>query len=149
VINKEKYSAMKKSVILTLIWLSCLSCDQDQAPKAQFETTRVAYRQSTPVTSSGQELSVNILEVHESRCPKDVVCIQAGSVNMLLNISDGAHKTDVGVALKSDLKDSAIQTFSLAGQTYRLKVHDVLPYPVSTKTPDPEDYQVNLSIEKL
>jgi hypothetical protein len=142
---------MKKSVLIALLWISCVACDQnkDEIPQAQNQITNVAYRQLTQVTISGQALNVNVLEVNESRCPKDVVCIQEGSVNIVLNISDGTNEIKIPVAFKDSVKESGKQTFVLGKQNYSLTIREVLPYPVSTEQTDVEDYKVSLSIEKI
>ena len=142
---------MKKSIIIALLWISCAACDQnkDEAPVAQKQITNFAYRQQKQVAISGQALNVNLLEVNESRCPKDVVCIQAGSVKLVLNISDGTDEAKVSLSFKDNVKDTGTSTFILGKQRYSVTVHEVLPYPVSTTQTNLEDYKVGLSIEKI
>lgn len=142
---------MKKTIILTLLWIACLACEtkKDEAPEVQDQTINASYRTTTPVTIPGQALIVNVLEVNESRCPANAVCIQAGSANLQLSISDGTNKASLAISFKNENKASGHQTFKLGNQMYSLVVHDVLPYPATTTKPNPEDYKVNLSIEKI
>lgn len=142
---------MKKSIIISFLWIACLACDtkKDEAPEVIDQITSASYKKSTAVTIPGQSLTVKVLEVNESRCPINVDCIQAGSADIQLSISDGSNEANVPVSFKNASKASGHQTFALAKQNYSLVVHEVLPYPVSTEKPNPEDYQVNLSIEKL
>ena len=141
---------MKKSII-TLMFFACIACDKknEETPTIQEQTVNAAYRQTTSVTIPGKALVVNVLELKESRCPIDVNCVQAGSADIDLSISDGTNKTNVPVSFKDDNKASGHQTFTLGNQTYSLVIHEVLPHPESTKTPNLEDYKVNLSIEKI
>ena len=142
---------MKRPIIIAFMIFTCIACDKknEQAPTIQEQTVDAGYRKSTPVTITGKALIVNILEIKESRCPINVDCIQAGSADLELSISDGTNKTSVPVSFKNDSKASGHQTFTLGNQTYSLVIHEVLPYPEYTKTPNPEDYKVNLSIEKI
>ncbi|SEJ29669.1 hypothetical protein SAMN04487995_4040 [Dyadobacter koreensis] len=142
---------MKKLIILTFLYLTCFACEtkKDEAPEIQEQTVSAPYRKSTSVTIQGQALIVNILELNDSRCPINADCIQAGSVDLQLSVSDGTNKVNIPVSFKSDSKASGHQTFLLGKQNYSLVVHEVLPYPITDRKPDPEEYKVNLSIEKI
>lgn len=142
---------MKKSIIITFLWIACIACDpkKDDTPEVQDQTVNVSYRTSTSVSIPGQALIVNVLEVNDSRCPINANCVQAGSADLQLSISDGTNKAAVDVSFQKDNKASGHQTFKLGGQTYSLVVHDVSPYPETTTKPKPEEYKVNLSIEKI
>jgi len=142
---------MKNLIIITLLCISCIACDtkKGEAPDIQEQTVSAAYRKTTSVTIPGQALIVNVLEVNESRCPINADCIQVGSVDLQLSISDGTNKVNIPVSFRNDSKASGHQTFMLGKQNYSLVVHEVLPYPVTVKTTNPEEYTVNLSIEKI
>ncbi|MCF2443708.1 hypothetical protein L0657_07055 [Dyadobacter sp. CY345] len=142
---------MKNLIIVTLLCVSSFACDskKDEVVEIQDQTISASYRKTTSVNIPGQALIVNVLELNESRCPINVNCIQAGGVDLQLSISDGTNKANIPVSFKSESKASGHQTFMLGNQNYSLVVHDVLPYPVTTQTPDLEEYKVNLSIEKI
>lgn len=142
---------MKKLIIVALINAALFACDtkKDEAPDIQDQTVSAPYRKTTSVNLSGLALIVNVLEVNESRCPVNADCVQAGSVDLQLSISDGTNKVNIPVSFKNDSKASGHQTFILGNQNYSMVVHEVLPYPVAGKLPDPEAYKVNLSIEKI
>ena len=140
---------MKKTILFALIWVAAVACDQkqDAAPQPELKATSVPYRQQTTVAASGSDLKVDLREVNDSRCPKDVVCIQMGSANIKFNVSDSKNTTDVEVEFKGDSK-ADFKTFTLSGKNYVLKVSELQPYPISTVTPKIEDYKVNVTIEK-
>ncbi|MEO6287833.1 MAG: hypothetical protein ABIN80_17505 [Dyadobacter sp.] len=140
---------MKKTILFALIWVAAVACDQkqDATPQVELKTTSVPYRQMTTVAASGSDLKVDLQEITDSRCPKNAVCIQMGSAVMKFNVSDASSQTDVNVTYKGDRKTD-YQTFTLSGQTYLLKVSEVLPYPETTQSPKLEDYKVNVTIEK-
>lgn len=140
---------MKNIVLLALVWVSAVACEQKQeaAPQADLKVTSVPYRQLTPVPASGIELKVDLREIADSRCPKNVVCIQMGSAQLKLTVSDGKNNTDVEVTFNAmDKSDSKV--FTLSGQRYVVTVSEVLPYPDTTQSPALEDYKVSVTIEK-
>lgn len=140
---------MKKTILFALIWVAAVACDQkqDATPQAELKATSVPYRQMTTVVATGSDLKVDLQEITDSRCPKNVVCIQMGSAAMKFNVSDASNKADVNVTYKGDRKTDH-QTFTLSGQTYLLRVSEVLPYPQTTQSPKLEDYKVDVTIEK-
>ena len=142
---------MKKIILLSLIWLTVTACDekkQNVNPQTEsLKTSIVPYRQLTTVSASGEDLKVDLQEIADSRCPSNAVCITMGSAQMKFIVSDATSQTDVKVNFSGDGKTSN-QTFTLNGQTYELKVSEVLPYPVTTQSPKLEDYKVSLRIEK-
>ncbi|MCE7065950.1 hypothetical protein [Dyadobacter sp. CY326] len=141
---------MKKTILFALIWVAAIACEQkeDATPQADLKVTSVPYRQLTTIETSGADLKVDLREVNDSRCPKDVVCIQMGSAKIKLTVSDGVNQAEVNVEYKGDKKADS-QEFILSGQKYALSVSEVLPYPISTQTPNIEDYKVSVTIEKL
>jgi hypothetical protein len=140
---------MKKTILLALIWVAAIACEkkEEATPQAELKTTSIPYRQMTTVPTSGADLKVDLREIADSRCPKDVVCIQMGSAQIKFAVSDATNQADVNVDFKGDSKTD-LQTFSLSGQTYVLKVSEVLPYPVSSQSTKLEDYKVGVTIEK-
>jgi hypothetical protein len=140
---------MKKTILFALIWVAAMACDQkeDAAPQAEVKSTSVPYRKLTTIPTSGSDLKVDLHEVNDSRCPKDVVCITMGSAKIKFIVSDASNQAEVNVDFKGDQKTD-FQTFTLSGQTYVLSVSELLPYPISTQTPNIEDYKVSVTIEK-
>jgi len=142
---------MKKAILFSLIWIAAMACDEKQHninPKSEtLKTSVVPYRQLTTVPVSDADLKVDLQEIADSRCPMNAVCITMGSAQLKFIVSDATSQTDVNVTFSGDGKTSG-QTFKLNGQTYELKVSEVLPYPVTTQSPELDDYKVSLSIEK-
>ena len=142
--------SVKKTILFALIWVAAVACDkkEDAAPQADLKVTSVPYRQLTTIETSGADLNVDLREVNDSRCPKDVVCVWMGSAKIKLTVSDGASQAEVNVEFKGD-KKADFQEFGLNGQKYVLRVSEVLPYPISNQTPNIEDYKVSVTIEKV
>lgn len=93
---------------------------------------------------SGEELGIRFLEVvHDSRCPKDVVCIWAGEVTVTVEITyrESLHQ-------KTLVKSGAAEEYvSTDFQEYEIQF-DVQPYPESGKTIRQEDYFLKLIVNK-
>lgn len=142
---------MKKSILLGLICLAVAACDkkEDAAPQPDLKSTVVSYQKPSELKTNGPDLNVQLLEVTDSRCPSNAVCIVAGSADVKFKISDGTNETDVQVVFSSVNKKVSQQEFKLGGQTYNLVVTEVLPYPETSKSPSLEEYKVAVSIEKL
>ena len=140
-----------KNIIITIFTLSLIfGCDQkenDAAPEVQKVTTEVAYAKLASVKTSAGDLKVELLSVNDSRCPSNVVCVWAGVADVKFSISDSNDKTDVAVTFAGADKDAS-QAFKLGSQNYLISVTQVLPYPETSKSPELEDYKINVSIEK-
>lgn len=87
-------------------------------------------------TVNGVEITVNKI-VEESRCPQDVVCIQAGrfvaSVTLSTAISHGQH--NIGTDKPQVFGDKSVS------------ITNAIPFPVSTKSVDPEDYRITFKVQ--
>lgn len=119
-------------------------------PKCEFAECPDAATPSAPVPTSGdivlgigEEGKVGDLNitfdtfVQDSRCPTDVVCIQAG-------------KVVVGITLATETK-SETKNMSSDGEPYlfyghRVSIVSVTPLPVSTKKIATREYRVTISV---
>jgi hypothetical protein len=145
---------MKKIILFALICTSGLiSCDNKKGaePEIQFTNldSKVAYRQSTVVSASGNDLTVNLKELADSRCPSNANCITMGSAELTLAITDGTENALVQSSFSGNGQNSVVQKFSLGSKSYALKITEVLPYPETSKKPVLEDYKIGVSIVKL
>ncbi|QRR01000.1 hypothetical protein [Dyadobacter sandarakinus] len=141
---------MKKIVLLAAMAICAIACEKEDqvVQQAEYQTTSVPYRTRTAVAVPGADLKVDLKDVSDSRCPKNVVCIQAGDAKLLFDVSEGSNEAEVVVNFKGDAKTDS-QTFVLGAQKYLLKVSSVLPYPETSQSPRLDDYKVQLAIEKL
>jgi len=87
-------------------------------------------------------LSFTIDSISEYRCPKDVVCIWGGDVDLFLDIRWGTRHTDTLMRLNDHLKNP----MQYAG--YLWEVLDVTPYPVSDIPTNPEDIRIRMKISE-
>lgn len=86
------------------------------------------------------EVAVKVIKVvSDSRCPSDVVCIQAGNVVVELELTKGSKKTTLSVATDEDGKPF---------EGYFVQILDVLPEAKSTVKIDEKDYIITISVLK-
>jgi hypothetical protein len=78
----------------------------------------------------------SILE--DSRCPKEVQCIQAGKATIELELTNQKSESSL-IQLSTDSNE-------ITSERYRIKLIDVLPYPVSGSQIQPQQYVAILLI---
>ena len=80
------------------------------------------------------ELKMTLLEVEDSRCPTDVVCVWQGTVSATVQFQKGAQDLGVFSIPMETLEDE--QTFD----GYYVRLTNVSPYPQSTEPIQATDY---------
>ncbi|HLL73312.1 MAG TPA: hypothetical protein VK363_17870 [Pyrinomonadaceae bacterium] len=107
----------------------------------------VVIRYGQDVTVPGHNFKIKFVSVPEdSRCPKGVNCIWAGTVRVLLHVTKAKSKP-VKVELDLNPRDSPDGQTANYGN-YKLKLVSVDPYPVDGQQRAAKDYTVTLDISK-
>ncbi len=102
------------------------------------DTVTLSY--SSPLTiftGCRANLQATITAIADSRCPKDVVCVWAGKVSVVLQLAN-----DFTVTLE---KEKVLDTV-WQDNHYSLQLVDVLPYPVSQPQTEAKDQIATVSI---
>ena len=127
-------------LFLALIVISFISCEKETDPDSFSFGLENDFKINGEYHSVDNSLKFKITEINDSRCPSDVVCIWAG-------------KTDVKIEVESPVTGTIVlSTYDNPVDTvgnFSFKIIDVLPYPISTKTIQLEDYNVTLKIVEL
>ena len=127
-------------LFLALIVISFISCEKEIDPDSFSFGLENDFKINGEYHSVDNSLKFKITEINDSRCPSDVVCIWAG-------------KTDVKIEVESPVTGTIVlSTYDNPVDTvgnFSFKIIDVLPYPISTKTIQLEDYNVTLKIVEL
>jgi hypothetical protein len=79
----------------------------------------------------------------DSRCPRDVRCLQAGTVRGRIEASGSMWSFEV---LEGSLQPFGEFTTQAAGRTYTLRVRHVEPYPRAGVTTPPGAYTVGVGV---
>jgi hypothetical protein len=114
-------------------------------------TTRVAELGKPFELKFGQKASINSEKIditftgliEDSRCPSDVVCIQAGQAT--IEVSVMVNGTDAG---RQNLTVGPRGNESATFGQYLVRLEKLDPYPVSTKQTAQEDYVATLVVSK-
>ncbi|MFD2822416.1 hypothetical protein ACFS5M_01970 [Lacinutrix iliipiscaria] len=139
---------MKYIFIIASLLLTTLVWAQDSSPIEKVETPRIVSK-----LYFGEQLKFNDIELkfvdvlQDSRCPKNVNCIWAGEVVVLVDVFKNGNKTTqkkVTLSPKSHLQDLTGNLFS--SEDLSISGFNILPYPVSGTKTKIEDYYIQLDI---
>lgn len=102
-------------------------------------------RAGVPVQIEPAHLSISLVEVRDSRCPADVVCVWAGEVTVILDVSQNGEPLEP-LELTASPGDNAIpQTID----GYAFVLQEVKPYPRSDTPIASEDYTATVTVSEL
>jgi len=91
------------------------------------------------------DLRMEFVEVKEdSRCPSDVICGWAGVVKVNITIKEGEKETTLEL-LKPGLNIEGTGS-TATYDSYQIQLIKVTPYPKSTTTIEPSDYEAIIKI---
>ncbi len=141
---------MKKILLAGLLTVAVMGCKNDnlsdQGPLNAFEAR---YSQSTEVPATNNLLRLKLTELNDSRCPKNVVCIQMGWVDLVFEVTDGVNTIKLPVVFYGSKTKDKETRFGLGANTYGLTLHEILPYPETGNKPKLDAYKISLSVKKL
>jgi hypothetical protein len=99
------------------------------------------------VTDCGKELSLTFVElVSDSRCPANVQCVWQGMVEVKLSINIQGRESTFHLSSEPDHGEKIPNSKVIEG--YRIKLENVLPYPVEGTSVKDKERLVILSIQK-
>lgn len=133
-------------VLLIGVSIGCLDITiDDSSLPALGSQFKLKVDQTTALKS--EDIKVTLLKVtDDSRCASDVVCIWAGQVSVLVNVTkNGKNLGDVTLTLGAGNPDRAVKNVG----DYLVKVIEVNPYPISTHKIETSEYIVTLTISKI
>lgn len=129
---------MKNLLVVFLLFLftnaGCTN-KQDEVSKKLGDTFQLKASESVSFNDNGNTITVKLISIQESRCPKDVQCIRAGEAIVILDLQVGDEqfkglKVCIGCEKQMDITE-AIQ-IKAKTKTYSLQLNSVDPYPKST-----------------
>ncbi len=114
-------------------------------PSCEFAACPVVDMPNTATVTASLKQAVNALDLRltpltvleDSRCPVDVVCIQAGTVKLTLRITTGATGTEETIGLG--------ETLPFEGHTITLK--EVTPAPRASQSIEPQNYRFTFKVD--
>jgi hypothetical protein len=129
---------MKNLLIISLFFLFAnVGCTnkEDMASKKLGDTFQLKASESISFSDNSNAISVKLITIQDSRCPKDVQCIRAGEAIVILDLQIGDEqfkglKVCIGCEKERAITDST--ELKAKSKTYTLKLNSVDPYPQST-----------------
>jgi len=132
---KPKYRYSGIAMVISAFLIAQLACEKIEIGDSIYVQVGKEYS----VTSN---LTFTIDSIREYRCPKDVVCIWAGDVDLFFSILEGSQNKDTIMRLNDHLRNPMF--FS----GYQWEIFDVLPYPLSDQPTDPKDIRIRMMISR-
>lgn len=122
------------SLFLLFANVGCIN-KQDQVSKKLGEIFQLKASESVSFSNNSNVINVKLINVQDSRCPKDVQCIRAGEAIVLLDLQIGDEKFNglsvcIGCEKERGITEST--EIKAKSKTYILKLNSVDPYPQST-----------------
>jgi len=137
---KNKYRNI--ATIWAMLILGLMACTK---AGTGFNTYDLDYQQEVAIDADNRIKFVEVIE--DSRCPIDATCIWAGRAVIGFDFTSGTETAfPVVLALGPDNPEAADTTVL---DKYRIELLQVLPAPLTTEDPLPEDYQVRILVEEL
>jgi hypothetical protein len=132
---------MKKLfLLLMLVGIVLVSCDEELFPETFNLGLEQDFKLGGEYESSTNSLIFSIVEINDSRCPSDVVCVWEGKADVRIDV-DSPQSGSILLSSYDNLKDT-VGDFSF-------ELIDVSPYPISTETIKLKDYDVTIKIVEL
>jgi hypothetical protein len=126
--------------LLMVILLTGLSCFSPNLPASTGQEFTLPVGKTASIAD--ENLSIKFVEVTaDSRCPSDVVCVQAGEAKCQVLIKYLGSVSSVVLTQNGSMLSQ--QVFSNYVLNFKLE-----PYPVSTQKINPADYKLVITINK-
>ncbi|GAB1450592.1 hypothetical protein MASR2M47_06480 [Draconibacterium sp.] len=128
------------SFLFLLTSISLVSCNKETVSESFSLGLENDFKIHGEYNSVDNSLNFEIVEINDSRCPSDVVCVWQGKADVKIEI-----KNPVRGSIMLNTFDNRIDTVG----NYSFELKDVTPYPISTKVIKLEAYNVTLKIVEL
>lgn len=141
---------MKNWAIILLLSVATAGCKNEKAENPTPDAFMLEY--ATPLNLArvkDHPFTMKLVEVKDSRCPRNVVCIQMGWVALTLEVTSGDETVKVQAVYYANPNKDQDAVFTIGGYPYAMTIHDVQPYPDTSKNPKLEDYSISVSVKRL
>ena len=138
---------MKRLILIATILFSPFIWGQDFTI-IKVEAPRIVTKLQFGKSYQLEELELKFVEVlQDSRCPKNVNCVWAGEVVVLIDVFEKGIKSDqkkLTLSPTSQLQNLLGNLFT--SESLTISGFNVLPYPVSGIKTKKEDYYIQLDV---
>lgn len=140
---------MKKAFGFFLFILSILfGCTKDDSSSDNdFTTENTELQNDTLIIYQKENITIELIEINEGRCPITVDCAWQGNTTVEMNISNGIEDTNFILNSAGFINDDFNFQNSIIIYDLHIELLDLQPYPEDENTEFPlEDYIVKLSV---
>ena len=129
---------MKNLIIISLFFLltnaGCTN-KEDTTLKKLGDNFELKASESISFSDIGNTITAKLINIQDSRCPKNVQCIRAGEAIVMLDLQIGDEqfkglRVCIGCEQQMNIPESTV--IKAKAKTYTLKLNSVDPYPTST-----------------
>ncbi|HQU83095.1 MAG TPA: hypothetical protein PKY59_08230 [Pyrinomonadaceae bacterium] len=124
------------TLILTLVFGTFVNAQAQSSQQA-------AIRINTQKKFSKSKLTVKVLEIEDSRCPKDVECVWAGDAKVKIKVTNKKGKSET-FELHTNLEPKTVKF-----DNYEIKLGEVTPYPASNIRIDASKRTAQIIVAKM
>lgn len=128
------------NILILLFAIFIISCEKETIYETFIIGLDGDFKLNEEYQLTDNPLAFSIIEINDSRCPSDVICVWQGMAELKIEVNSPVNGTLV------------LNTYNHLNDTlgnYSFELKDVSPYPISTTTIDPEDYIVTLKISEI
>lgn len=135
--------------ILCLLLVGVLSgCAEKSMPPVTEKTMELMSDRSDSFRNTEGEITVKVLEIEDSRCPSDVICVWQGIAKVRFEITDENHAVKSEVFLPEYKDEKSSIEVMLGDQKLRVTLKQVTPYPCKSCT-DQSESKAQLEVEMI
>lgn len=116
------------------------SCENEEEYRLFTIGVENGFQIDTEYISFDDFVNFSVVNINDSRCATDVVCVWEGKADVTIEIEKPLPGTII-----LNTHDNLIDTIG----DYSFELKDVLPLPISTKTIELEEYRITLKIEEI
>jgi hypothetical protein len=139
---------MKSLLLVLILLISGVNFAQDSTQVAKAEAPRIVTKLHFGKSYQFKDIELKFVKVlQDSRCPKDVNCVWAGEVIVLVDVFKNGKKIEqkkLTLSPTGYLQDQLGNLFS--SDAFKITGFNVLPYPVSGIKTKMEDYYIQLDV---
>ena len=123
--------------ILSILFILAffISCNKDEPEWVPINSTFILElnEQVKVIENNNRALYVSVVEIEDSRCPSDLVCVRAGEASVKVIIEDTRNSQFNTLLCIGDCSPSIkdIRSFVFYNIEYTIQLIEVNPYPTS------------------
>jgi len=131
---------MKTLFVLIISLVLFFGCNEVIIPASFVLNEEEIFKVNNEYISIDSSLTVEIVNIQDSRCPSDVVCVWQGEALVEIEVKEIQTFSTV-----LSTYDNQIDTLG----NYSIELVDIKPYPVSDKAIKTKDYDLTLKIKPI